>query len=237
MAPRSSSSARPATSASEVAEELAAERGLDDHPAVRRRPDHRRPGDGRARARRGPAGRRGRPRPDRWRRAGERGRRGDQGAPPGGAGDRRRARARGRRARFAGAWRDRPLAGRAGVPDDRRRDADAGARRADVRAPARLSRFDRHRLRGRDRGRGPAGGRAEPARRRTIGRAGHRGDGVPRARSRAGSESTGRSWPWSAAGTWTRSGIATTSSRRSRRRAEPGHRPGARLAAARASRP
>ena len=148
---------------------------------------------------------------------------------PCGARHRRRARARGRRARIAGSRRDRPLAGRAGVPDVGRRDEDAGARRADVRAPARLSRFDRHRLRGRDRGRGPAGGRAEPARGRTIGRAGHRGDGVPRARSRARSDATGRSWPWSAAGTWTRSGIATTSSRRSRRRAEPGRRPGARL--------
>ena len=72
-------------------------------------------------------------------------------------------------------------------PGRRRWDEDAGARWADVRAPAGLSRFDRHRLRGRDRGRGPAGGGAEPARRRTIGRAGHRGDGVPRARSRAGS--------------------------------------------------
>ena len=67
--------ARPATSASGSPSALAAERGLDDHPALRRRPDHRRPGHGRARDRRGPAGRRGGPRPDRRRRAGERRRR------------------------------------------------------------------------------------------------------------------------------------------------------------------
>ena len=46
-----------------------------DHPAVRRRPDHRRPGDGRPRDRRGPAGPGVRPRPDRRRRAGQRRRR------------------------------------------------------------------------------------------------------------------------------------------------------------------
>ena len=73
-APRSLSSARPATSARAVAERIAAERGLRDHPALRRRPHHRRPGHGRPRDRRGAARRRRGPRPDRWRRAGQRGR-------------------------------------------------------------------------------------------------------------------------------------------------------------------
>ena len=53
------------------------------HPAVRRRPDHRGPGDDRPRDRRGAAGAGARPRPDRWRRAGERGCHGRQSAPPG----------------------------------------------------------------------------------------------------------------------------------------------------------
>ncbi len=55
-----------------VAEEIAAERGLVDHPAVRRRPDHRRAGHGRTRDRGGPAGRRRRPRAGRRRRTGQR---------------------------------------------------------------------------------------------------------------------------------------------------------------------
>ena len=61
-----------ATSGGAVAEELAAVARPRDHPALRRRPDHRRPGHGRAGDRRGPADRRRRPRPHRRRRAGQR---------------------------------------------------------------------------------------------------------------------------------------------------------------------
>ena len=105
-----------------------------DHPAVRRRPDHRRPGHGRARDRRGPAGSGRRPRAGRRRRAGERRGDGHQGPPPGRPRHRRRAGAGGRRARLARTRRDRALAGRAGVADDRRRHADPGAR---ARGPSR----------------------------------------------------------------------------------------------------
>ena len=73
-----------------------------DHPALRRRPDHRRPGDLRAGDRRGPARRRGGPRPDRRRRAGQRRRGRRPGAPAGLPGDRRRVRAGRRRPRLAG---------------------------------------------------------------------------------------------------------------------------------------
>ena len=124
-----------------VAEEIAARARPGDHPAVRRRPDHRRPGHGRSRDRRGPAGRRRRPRPDRRRRAGQRRRDRDRrpsdpavrviGVEPELAADARESLERGEIV---------ALAGRARVAHDRRRDADAGARRADVRPPAALSR-------------------------------------------------------------------------------------------------
>ena len=138
---RSSASASPADGAEivivgtasdereRVAESLAAERGLTHHPAVRRRPDHRRPGHDRPRARRGPAGPRRRPRPDRRRRAGQRRRDRRQGAAAGGPGHRRRAGARAptpatrsRAARSSAGTAD------AGLADDRRRHAHAGAR-------------------------------------------------------------------------------------------------------------
>ena len=88
---------------------------------------------------------------------------GDQGAAPGRAGHRRRAGAGRRRARVAGARRDRPLAGRARVADDRRRHADAVDRRAPVRPPARAARRRRDRHRGGDRRRRPAGRRTSRA--------------------------------------------------------------------------
>ena len=150
------------------------QRGLADHPAVRRRPDHRRPGDGRARDRRGRAGS--------WRVVL---------VPIGGGGlasgvatadQEPPARASASsvsnqswpptRASRSNAGEIVALAGRPRVADDRRRDADAGARRPDVRAPARAPRFDRDRLGGRDRRRRPPRRRTEPARRRAIGRAG-----------------------------------------------------------------
>ena len=106
-----------------------------------------------------------------------------------------------------GAWRDRPLAGRARLADDRRRHADAGARPAHVRPPAApTSTAIVTVVRGRDRGRRPAGGRAEPARRRAVRRAGR----SPRWRSTARELGLAvlrraRSWRSSAAGTSIRS--------------------------------
>ena len=162
-----------------------------DHPAVRRRPDHRRPGHGRARDRRGAAGRRRRPRPDRRRRAGERGRGRGPGARAGRAGDRRRAGAGRRRAGVARGRPDRPLGGRPTCrgrsPTGRGRQALGGRTFAHLSA---LLDGDRDGHRGRDRGGGPARGRGEPARRRAVGRAERRRAGVPGAPRSASTDST-----------------------------------------------
>ena len=103
---------------------------------------------------------------------------------PDGPGDRRRIGARGRRAGIARARRDRPLAGRARLADDRRRHANAVARPADVRPPARAPRRDRDGHRGGDRRCRAPGRRAVPAGRRAVGRPEPGGDGIPRRRAR-----------------------------------------------------
>ena len=78
-------------------------------PPVRRRSDHRRPGDARARDRRGRAGSRCRARPDRRRRAVERRRGRDPRPRAGRSGRRRRARARRRCPGIPARGPDRPL--------------------------------------------------------------------------------------------------------------------------------
>ena len=87
------------------------------------------------------------------------------------------------------------------VADDRRWHADAGPRRANVRAPARPPRRHRDGERGRDRGRRPPDRGTGPPRRRAERRPGPRGHRVPCARSSAWTASTARSSAWSAAGT------------------------------------
>ena len=170
----------------QVAERIAGRARARDHPAVRRRPDHRRPGHGRARDRRGPAGRRRGPRADRRRRAGERGRGGGQGAAPGRPRDRRRAGARRRRARLARAragsssW-PAELTCRGRSPTGRARRRSASGRsptcralldaivtvsEAEIAAGVRLA------------------AERDPARRRAVRRAVDRGAGVPRRRGR-----------------------------------------------------
>ena len=102
------------------------------HPAVRRRPDHRRTGHGRPRDRRG-AARRGRgARPDRRRRTGERRRGRGAGARSRCAGDRRRARAGRRRAAVPRGGADRAL----GRPTSRGRSPTGRGRRRSGSGPS-----------------------------------------------------------------------------------------------------
>ena len=108
---------------------------------------------------------------------------GHQGARPGRARDRRRAGARRGRARSLERGRDR----RAGRPSDVSRTIADGTRtqalgRARSRTCAPTSTASSP-YRGRDRGRGPAGGRTVPPRRRAVRGPGPRRHRVPRARS------------------------------------------------------
>ena len=119
--------------------------GARDHPALRRRADHRRPGHGRAGDRRGPAVGGRRPRPDRRRRPGQRGRRGDPGTGARCPDHRRRARARRGRPRVAGDRPHRHLAGGAREPDDRGRDAHPVDRPPELRPSPRPARRRRRR--------------------------------------------------------------------------------------------
>ena len=152
-----------------------------DHPAVRRRPDHRRPGHDRARDRRG----RCRTSPRSSSRSAAAGSASGvatavRALAPGARADRRRAGARRRRAGIAREpaeivrW-PAELVSRT-IADGTR---TPGARPADVRPPLGAARRDRHGHRGRDRRRGPARRRGEPARRRAVGRAERRRARVP----------------------------------------------------------
>ena len=156
----------------QVAEEIAAERGLAIIPPYDDDRIIAGPGHGRPRDRRGPAGPRGGPRADRRRRAGERRRRRDPGAATGRAGHRRRTGAGGRRARFAGARRDRragrPSSSRGRSPTGRgRRRSASGRSRICARCLDSIVTVSEAEIAA---GR-PAGRRAEPARRRAVGRA------------------------------------------------------------------
>ena len=175
-----------------------------DHPALRRRPDHRGPGHGRAGDRRGPAGSRRRARPDRRRRAGQRRRRGDPGA---------RARTRGSSASSPSSPRTRgeslrdgrivALAGGAREPDDRGRDAHPVDRPPELRppaAPARRRRDGDRGSRSRRRSGWPPRRRGWSSSRRARWRSRRCGSTPPR---RACAGSTARSSPSSAAATST----------------------------------